>query len=143
MPDISNNIAAARDIITQRSEALRGLARPGPATSPDGTASGGFAAALANATSLQSTTALTAPAPVQESGVPAAGLVSTLSSLLGRVNATQVREDQATEAYQTGESNDIAKVALAEQEASVAFEATMQVRNKLLAAYQEILRIQV
>ncbi|RZK03373.1 MAG: flagellar hook-basal body complex protein FliE [Novosphingobium sp.] len=142
MTDI-RSIAATRDLISQRTEVLRGLSRPGPATQPDGTAPGSFAAVLSNVTNLQSTTALTAPSAVQETGVPAAGLVSTLSSLLGRVNATQVREDEATEAYQTGESNDIAKVALAEQEASVAFEATLQVRNKLLAAYQEILRMQV
>ncbi|MEJ5977601.1 flagellar hook-basal body complex protein FliE [Novosphingobium sp. PS1R-30] len=142
MTDI-RSIAATRDLISQRTEVLRGLSRPGPAIQPDSTAPGSFAAVLSNVTNLQSTTALPAPFAVQETGVPAAGLVSTLSSLLGRVNATQVREDEATEAYQTGESNDIAKVALAEQEASVAFEATLQVRNKLLAAYQEILRMQV
>ena len=40
-----------------------------------------------------------------------------------------------------GETTDIAKVMLARQEAGVAFEATLQVRNKLLSAYQETMRM--
>jgi len=44
-------------------------------------------------------------------------------------------------AYERGEVTDIAKVMLARQEAGVAFEATLQVRNKLLSAYQDIMRM--
>ena len=42
-----------------------------------------------------------------------------------------------------GETVDIAKVMLARQEAGVGFEATLQVRNKLLSAYQDIMRMGV
>ena len=38
---------------------------------------------------------------------------------------------------------DIASVMLARQEAGIAFEATLQVRNKLLSAYQDIMRMGV
>ena len=38
---------------------------------------------------------------------------------------------------------DVAQVMLARQEAGVAFEATLQVRNKLLSAYQDIMRMGV
>ena len=38
---------------------------------------------------------------------------------------------------------DVAKVMLARQEAGVAFEATLQVRNRLLSAYQDIMRMGV
>ena len=41
------------------------------------------------------------------------------------------------------EVTDIAKVMLARQEAGIAFEATLQVRNKLLSAYQDIMRMGV
>ena len=51
--------------------------------------------------------------------------------------------DEITAAYERGEVTDIAKVMLARQESSVAFEATLQVRNKLLSAYQEIMRMGV
>ncbi|MCW1432439.1 flagellar hook-basal body complex protein FliE [Novosphingobium sp. JCM 18896] len=142
MTDI-RNIAGAREVVLQRAEALRGLTQPpvpGGLQKPE---PGAFASALASATALQSTTSLTPPVVAPDAGVPAAGLVSTLSSLLGRVNATQVREDVVTESYQRGEITDVASVALAEQEASVSFEATLQVRNKLLSAYGEIMRMQV
>ena len=53
------------------------------------------------------------------------------------------RSGRLTAAYERGEETDIAKVMLARQEAGVAFEATLQVRNKLLAAYQETMRMGV
>ena len=64
-------------------------------------------------------------------------------SALDGVNAAQQRSGDITAAYERGEVTDIAKVMLARQEAGVAFEATLQVRNKLLSAYQEIMRMGV
>ena len=46
-------------------------------------------------------------------------------------------------AYERGETIDIAKVMLARQQASVGFEATLQVRNKLLSAYKDIMSMPV
>jgi len=76
---------------------------------------------------------------------PAAGggFADTLKSALDGVNATQANASALTEGYERGEVTDIAKVMLARQEAGVAFEATLQVRNKLLSAYQEIMRMGV
>ena len=45
--------------------------------------------------------------------------------------------------YERGEVTDIAKVMLARQESGIAFEATLQVRNRLLSAYQDIMRMGV
>ena len=64
-------------------------------------------------------------------------------SALDDVNAAQTRSGEITAAYERGEETDIAKVMLARQESGVAFEATLQVRNKLLSAYQEIMRMGV
>ena len=77
--------------------------------------------------------------PTQESG----GFADSLRSALDGVNAAQTRSGDITAAYERGEVTDIAKVMLARQEAGVAFEATLQVRNKLLSAYQEIMRMGV
>lgn len=83
----------------------------------------------------------------QESGsaqpAPAAGagFADTLRTALDGVNASQINSSSITEAYERGEVTDIAKVMLARQEAGVAFEATLQVRNKLLSAYQDIMRM--
>jgi flagellar hook-basal body complex protein FliE len=75
---------------------------------------------------------------------PAAGGFSdALKSALDGVNSTQIRADGLTEAYQKGEVTDVAKVMLARQEAGLAFEATLQVRNRLLSAYQDIMRMGV
>jgi flagellar hook-basal body complex protein FliE len=80
--------------------------------------------------------------PVQEPAQPA-GFADTLKSALDGVNATQARASELSEGYEKGEVTDIAKVMLARQEAGVAFEATLQVRNKLLSAYQDIMRMGV
>ena len=42
-----------------------------------------------------------------------------------------------------GETTDIAAVMLARQQASIGFQATVQVRNKLLAAYKDIMSMPV
>lgn len=71
------------------------------------------------------------------------GFADTLQSALGNVNATQLHSAEMTAAFERGEVTDVAQVMLARQEAGVAFEATLQVRNKLLSAYQEIMRMGV
>jgi flagellar hook-basal body complex protein FliE len=72
---------------------------------------------------------------------PVAGFADTLGSALDTVSAVQKRSSDMQAAYERGEVTDIAKVMLARQESSVAFEATLQVRNKLLSAYQDIMRM--
>ncbi len=78
-----------------------------------------------------------------ETGDPASGFSNALKSALDGVSASQTRAEALSDAYQRGEVTDVAKVMLARQEAGVAFEATLQVRNRLLSAYQEIMRMGV
>jgi flagellar hook-basal body complex protein FliE len=73
----------------------------------------------------------------------APGFAGALQSALAGVNASQTRADQLSEAYDKGQITDVAKVMLARQEAGVGFEATLQVRNKLLSAYQDIMKLGV
>lgn len=74
---------------------------------------------------------------------PAQDFASTLKGALDGVNSVQARADAMSAAYDRGEVTDVASVMLARQEAGVAFEATLQVRNKLLSAYQDIMRMGV
>ncbi len=74
---------------------------------------------------------------------PANGFSSALHNALDGVSAVQQRSEDLSVAYERGEVTDVAKVMLARQEAGVAFEATLQVRNKLLSAYQDIMRMGV
>jgi flagellar hook-basal body complex protein FliE len=69
------------------------------------------------------------------------GFADTLKSAVQEVNASQQRASDLAAAYERGEVTDVAQVMLARQESSVAFEATLQVRNKLLSAYQDIMRM--
>jgi flagellar hook-basal body complex protein FliE len=79
-------------------------------------------------------------------GVQPAGPASfadSLTSALNSVNESQNKASDISAAYERGETIDIAKVMLARQEASVSFEATLQVRNKLLSAYKDIMSMPV
>lgn len=85
-----------------------------------------------------------ASAPVASTqAAPAQNFADAFKTALDGVNATQMKAEGISEAYQRGEVTDVAKVMLARQEASVSFEATLQVRNKLLSAYQDIMRMGV
>jgi flagellar hook-basal body complex protein FliE len=83
-----------------------------------------------------------AEAPADANG-PAGQFGDALKTALRSVNDVQNKAEGLTDAYQRGEVTDVAKVMLARQEAGVAFEATLQVRNRLLSAYQDIMRMGV
>ncbi|GAC1411808.1 MAG: hypothetical protein NVSMB69_14240 [Novosphingobium sp.] len=89
---------------------------------------------------------LHAPDATTQANVPAAGtggFTGALKSAVDGVQATQAKAETLTEGYEKGQVMDVAKVMLARQEAGVAFEATLQVRNKLISAYQDIMRMGV
>jgi flagellar hook-basal body complex protein FliE len=82
-----------------------------------------------------------APSGVQPAGP--ANFADSLTQALNNVNDSQNRASDISASYERGETIDIAKVMLARQEASVSFEATLQVRNKLLSAYKDIMSMPV
>ncbi|MGL4313186.1 MAG: flagellar hook-basal body complex protein FliE [Sphingomonas sp.] len=86
-------------------------------------------------------------APVLNAAQPAPAAANSFTSAfeqaLGAVNDQQNNAGQLSDAFQRGENVDIAKVMLARQQASVSFEATLQVRNKLLSAYKDIMNMPV
>ncbi|MEG3163444.1 flagellar hook-basal body complex protein FliE [Sphingomonas sp. PB2P19] len=87
----------------------------------------------ANASAGASTPASTGPT----------SFANTLGDALKSVNEGQTQAAKLSESYERGETVDIAKVMLARQQASVGFEATLQVRNKLLSAYKDIMSMPV
>jgi len=74
-------------------------------------------------------------------GAPAFG--EALRGALNQVNELQAQSTTISEAYERGETTDIAAVMLARQQASIGFEATLQVRNRLLTAYKDIMSMPV
>lgn len=71
------------------------------------------------------------------------GFGDALRGALEAVNNAQAQAGAMTEAYERGETTDIAAVMLARQQASIGFEATLQVRNRLLTAYKDIMSMPV
>lgn len=80
------------------------------------------------------------------SNKPAAGASSFKDVLLSSINdVNQLQQDanRAVENLATGEDVSPAEVLTAVQKADVAFRMMMQVRNKLIQAYQEVQNIRV
>jgi flagellar hook-basal body complex protein FliE len=68
---------------------------------------------------------------------------AAMTEALGAVNNQQEKARTLSEAYERGDTNDIVTVMVERQKASLGFEATLQVRNKLLSAYRDIMNIPV
>lgn len=62
---------------------------------------------------------------------------------LNEVNKQIADADKAVQALATGDSENLHQVMIALEKAKLSFELVVQVRNKLLEAYQEVMRMQV
>lgn len=81
--------------------------------------------------------------PLQKKDEPGETFLSVLNDALKEVDQLQKNADKLTQQYLTGETTDIAEVLLAAEKASLAMQLTLQVRNKIVEAYQEISRMQI
>lgn len=75
------------------------------------------------------------------SSVPDFG--AAIHDALQKVNEQQTKASSASEAYERGDTHDIVSVMIERQKASLGFETTLQVRNKLLSAYRDIMNMPV
>lgn len=67
---------------------------------------------------------------------------SLLKQSINSVNETQQTSASLSKAFEVGDKNvSLAEVMIASQKASVAFQATLQVRNKLVDAYREVMNM--
>lgn len=62
---------------------------------------------------------------------------------LSNVNELQLKGQQASIDMAAGKVKDISQVVVATEKANIALQLTMQVRNKVIDAYQEVMRMQV
>ena len=88
--------------------------------------------------------------PVQENTKPEISpgkaqknFANMLKSSVENLNNVQQASDIKTEALITGEINDLHDVMITAQKASVTLETTVQVQQKAIDAYNEIMRMQV
>ena len=66
-----------------------------------------------------------------------------LVDALKETNSLQNKADAMNAALAAGEVDDISQVVITGQKAEIALQLTMQVRNRALSAYQELMRMQV
>lgn len=67
-----------------------------------------------------------------------------LKNSINQVNELQQTSAKTAASFEAGDANvSLVDTMVASQKSSVAFQATVQVRNKLVAAYEEIMRMQV
>ena len=80
-------------------------------------------------------------APV--TATPNDGFGQVLDGLVATVDAKQSAAQAATRKVLLGDSDQLHQSVIAMQEASVAFTMMVEVRNKLVESYQELMRMQV
>lgn len=78
------------------------------------------------------------------SGQTQDAFANMLKNAVNTVNSNQQQANQLTEAFQKGDPNvQMSEVMVSLQKASLSFQAMVEVRNKLVNAYQEIMNMQV
>lgn len=75
--------------------------------------------------------------------IESTGFGNTIKNALQEVNAAQQTSKAMRTAYEQGENVPLTDVVINMQKSSLAFEATLQVRNKVLKAYEEIMNMPV
>jgi flagellar hook-basal body complex protein FliE len=90
-------------------------------------------------------TGIDGPIPLQgEAPAPKVNFADALRSSLDNVNNSMVKADELGKAFTLGDDNvNLSDVMIAAQKANISFQATLQVRNKLVSAYHEIMNMQV
>ncbi|HLH80797.1 MAG TPA: flagellar hook-basal body complex protein FliE [Chthonomonas sp.] len=91
----------------------------------------------------QSVSPFSAPTGPGETSVSGKSFGQFLSEAINEVNQAQLHADDLTARFAAGEPLDVHQVMIASQEASVALDLAVQVRNRLLDAYQQIISLNV
>ena len=83
------------------------------------------------------------PPSVPGGPAPADGksFMAYLEEKMGQVDNLQQASEKAIQNLATGQEEDLGKVVSAVEKANLAFQMMVQIRNKLVDAYQEMMRI--
>ena len=78
-----------------------------------------------------------------EPGQKITSFADTLKNYVKDVNDKQIYAEKSIEKFLKGEEKDIHNTMISIQKADISLQLMMQIRNKIMSAYQEIMRIQV
>ncbi len=76
-------------------------------------------------------------------GTGSTGFAESIKTALQEVNMTQQTAAAMKSGYEQGSDIPLTDVVMSIQKSSLAFEATLQIRNKVLKAYEEIINMPV
>jgi len=85
-------------------------------------------------------TSSTGPAQIQK---PDESFKTAVTKFIDEVNTSQVNAEQETVKLARGESRNVHEALVSLEKANLSMQFTLQVRNKVIEAYQEIMRMQV
>ena len=71
------------------------------------------------------------------------GFLDNIKSAIEDVSSTQKKSAELTKNFELGIENDLTKVMIQQQLASLGFQMTLNVRNKVLSAYKDIMNMPV
>jgi flagellar hook-basal body complex protein FliE len=90
-----------------------------------------------------------APIDIGQGITPAAGsgssniFANVLQNTIGSMQSMQADANSTIEKFLSGENDDLHTTVLATQRADLAFELGLQLRNKVVSAYQEVMKMQL
>jgi flagellar hook-basal body complex protein FliE len=76
-------------------------------------------------------------------GASGDSFVASLKDALAKINEAQSQADVSVQSLLTGQSTNLHETMIALQKADVSFQLMLQVRNKIVGAYEEIMRMQL
>lgn len=84
------------------------------------------------------------PSPSGIQATPGGGeFRSAFADAVAKVESFQNNSQASIERFLSGEGEELHHVAIATQQADLSFQLFMQVRNKIVAAYQQVMQMQV
>lgn len=86
---------------------------------------------------------LSNPAKSNEPGQSKISFGTVLKNSIQEITRLQAKADQAIAKVELENSGSIHEAMIALEKADISFRAMMQVRNKIIEAYQEVMRMQV
>lgn len=86
---------------------------------------------------------LAAQQAAQAGSNPLASFQEFFADAVAQTNGVQMQAQEAQRRLLVGESDDLHGVMIAMEKAGLAFQLTLSVRNKVIEAYQEVMRMQI
>src|SRR3974377_471994 len=85
------------------------------------------------------------PSSIRPAGEPSAGtgFQDVFASAIGQVESMGQDASASVQRFLTGDGEDLHTTVLATQRAELAFDLFLETRNKVVSAYQEIMRMQL